>query len=76
MPTQKSGACCLICQQQFMVKFSTLFIAKDVDFLHFSGVSCQKRIKMNIECMRMALPVVISKLLNRFYDKPCTGVEA
>ncbi len=29
--------------------FSTQFTAKDIDFLHFSSVSCQKHIVMNIE---------------------------
>ncbi len=33
------------CQQK---GFSTQFTAKYTDILHFVGVSCQKRIKMNI----------------------------
>ncbi len=49
-------------------KFSTRFNAKDIDFLHFSGVSCQKRIEMNIEWIRMAIPVLISKPLNQSFD--------
>ncbi len=49
-------------------KFSTQFTAKDIDFLHFSGVSCQKRIEMNIEWIRMAILVLISKPLNRSFD--------
>ncbi len=54
-------------------KFST---QKNPDFIHFSGVSCQKCIKMNIEWIRMAMLVLISKPLNRFNDVPCTGKEA
>ncbi len=47
-----------------------------VDFLHFSGVSCQKRIEMNIKWIRITKPVLISQPLNWFNNKRCTGVEA
>ncbi len=56
--------------------FSTQFTTKDIDFLHFSSVSCQKHIKMNIEWIRMAIPVLIFMPVNRYNDKPCTGAEA
>ncbi len=46
------------------------------DFLYFSGDSCQKRIKMNIECIKMAIPVLILKPLNQFNKKLCSGAEA
>ncbi len=49
-------------------KFSTQFTAKYIDFLHFSGVFCQKCIEMNIEWIRMAIPVLISIPLNRSFD--------
>ncbi len=39
---------------------STQFTAKDIDFLHFSSISCQKHIEMNIKWIRMAIPVLIS----------------
>ncbi len=56
--------------------FSTQFTTKEIDFLHFSSVSCQKHIKMNIEWIRMAIPVLILMPVNRYNDKPCTGTEA
>ncbi len=56
--------------------FSTQFTAKDIDFLHFSSVSCQKHIEMNIEWIRMDIPVLISMHVDRYNDKPCTGAEA
>ncbi len=58
------------------VLVSTQFTAKDIDFLYFSSVSCQKHIKMNIEWIRMAIPVLILMPVDRYNDKPCTGAEA
>ncbi len=63
-PVQKSGNAQLKCQQRSFQHSSQ----QKTDFLHFSGVSCQKRIKMNIEWIRMAIPVLISKSLNRSFD--------
>ncbi len=37
------------CSLHVTQTFSTEFTAKDIDFLHFSSVSCQKHMKMNIE---------------------------
>ncbi len=56
--------------------FSTQFTSKYIDFLHFSSVSCQKHIKMNIEWIRMTIPVLISLPVDRYNDKPCTSAEA
>ncbi len=49
-------------------KFSTQFTAKDIDFLYFSCVSCQKHIEMNIKWIWMVILVLISKPLNRSFD--------
>ncbi len=49
-------------------KFSNTVHRKRHRFLAFSGVSCQKHIKMNIEWIRMAIPVLISKPLNWSFD--------
>ncbi len=56
--------------------FNTVHCKIDIDFLHFLSVSCQKHIEMNIEWIRMAIPVLISMLVNRYNDKPCTGADA
>ncbi len=50
--------------------FSAQFTAKDIYFLHFSSVSCQKHIKMNVEWMRMAIPVLILMPVDQYNDKP------
>ncbi len=51
------------------VKISTQkFSMQKTDFMLFSGVSCQKRIEMNIEWIRIAILVLISKPLNRSFD--------
>ncbi len=51
-------------------KLTTMNI-NHVHFLHFSGVSYQKRIEMNIKW----ITVLISKPFFRFNDIMCTGVE-
>ncbi len=57
-------------------QFSIQFTAKDIDFFHFSSVSCLKYIEMNIKWIRMAIPVLISMPVDQYNDKPCTSAEA
>ncbi len=50
-------------------KFSTqVFTTKDRCIAFFRCVSCQKHIKMNIEWIRMAIPVLISNTLTWSFD--------
>ncbi len=71
-PMQKSGSAQFTCQHR---RFQHSSLQKTY-FFHFSSVSCQKHIKMNIEWIRMAITVLILMPVNRYNDKPCTSAEA